>query len=135
MEWSLNKYEAFIYSIQRQFPQLTGSNLIVKRHGKYWAEVEGTLFFEDNYALVVREVVDFSKNNFIKRYGYLVKKGAEILYWYDSQEHPNEPSLQLTHPHHKHIPPNIKHNRIPATDLSFQQPNLPFIINEIIEKI
>ncbi len=34
-------------------------------------------------------------------------------------------------PHHKHIPPDIKHHRIPAPGLSFQQPNLPFLIEEI----
>jgi hypothetical protein len=33
--------------------------------------------------------------------------------------------------HHKHIPPNIKRNRIPAPDLSFESPNLPFLIGEI----
>jgi hypothetical protein len=36
-----------------------------------------------------------------------------------------------THPHHKHIPPNIKHHRIPAPDVSFTRPNLPFLIEEI----
>ncbi len=36
-----------------------------------------------------------------------------------------------THPHHKHIPPDIKHNRVPAPGLSFTQPNLPFLIEEI----
>ncbi|MEN8215749.1 MAG: hypothetical protein ABFS56_05115 [Pseudomonadota bacterium] len=33
--------------------------------------------------------------------------------------------LASTHPHHKHIPPDIKHNRIPAPILSFTHPNLP----------
>lgn len=28
----------------------------------------------------------------------------EKLYWYDSQPHPNDPILQNTHPHHKHVP-------------------------------
>ncbi len=36
-----------------------------------------------------------------------------------------------THPHHKHIPPDIKHNRIPAPNLSFDAPNLPFLIQEV----
>ncbi len=31
----------------------------------------------------------------------------------------------------KHIPPDIKHHRIPAPELSFTQPNLPFLIREI----
>ena len=55
----------------------------------------------------------------------------EKLFWYDCQPHPAEPALQATHPHHKHIPPDIKHHRIPAPGLSFTQPNLPFIIAEI----
>jgi hypothetical protein len=36
-----------------------------------------------------------------------------------------------THPHHKHIPPNVRHHRIPAPELSFTEPNLPFLIQEI----
>lgn len=44
---------------------------------------------------------------------------------------PHIPELASTHPHHKHIQPNIKHNRVPAPGLSFDQPNLPFLIQEI----
>ena len=55
----------------------------------------------------------------------------EKLYWYDSFPHPNDPSLAATDPHHKHIPPDIKHYRIPAPELSFTRPNLPFLITEI----
>lgn len=39
--------------------------------------------------------------------------------------------LVSTLPHHKHIPPNIKHHRIPAPQLSFTRPNLPFLIADI----
>ncbi|MDM8517704.1 hypothetical protein QUF76_16020 [Desulfobacterales bacterium HSG16] len=49
--------------------------------------------------------------------------------------HPNDPFLQSSHPHHKHIPPNIKSNRIPAPLLSFTQPNLPVFIQEIEELV
>jgi hypothetical protein len=45
--------------------------------------------------------------------------------------HPTDPTLASTHPHHKHIPPDIKHHRIPAPDLSFTVPNLPLLIHEI----
>jgi hypothetical protein len=38
-----------------------------------------------------------------------------------------------THPHHKHVPPNIKRNRIPAHGISFTAPNLPQIIQELEE--
>jgi len=37
----------------------------------------------------------------------------------------------MTHPHHKHIPPAIKHHRIPAPELSFKKPNIPYLIEEI----
>ncbi len=36
-------------------------------------------------------------------------------------------------PHHKHTPPDIKHHRIPAPNMSFTQPNLPALIQEIDE--
>ncbi len=64
-------------------------------------------------------------------YGYKVWQGGEKLYWYDSQPHPNNPTLQSTHPYHKHIPPDIKCNRTPAPEMSFTQPNLPVLIREI----
>ena len=67
------------------------------------------------------------------RYGYEVWRNDEKLYWYDPQPHPNNPELASTHPHHKHIPPDIKNNRLPAPGLSFAKPNLPFLIQEIEE--
>lgn len=135
MEWSLTKYEAYIYSIADRFSLIQESSLIVKRHGKDWGELSGKVSFENDYTLEVREIVDFSSANFIRRYGYAVRKGDEILYWYDSQEHPHDPNLQITHPHHKHIQPNIKHNRIPAPQLGFNRPNLSPLIQEIEDMI
>jgi hypothetical protein len=67
----------------------------------------------------------------IQRYGYEVWRGGEKLYWYDPQPHPNEPALASTHPHHKHVPPDIKRHRIPAPGLRFDDPNLPQLIDEI----
>ena len=55
----------------------------------------------------------------------------ENFVWYDSQSHPDDSSLASTDPHHKHIPPDIKHHRVPAPGLSFHQPNLSFLIEEI----
>jgi hypothetical protein len=43
--------------------------------------------------------------------------------------------VKSTHPHHKHVPPNIKHNRIPAPEMSFTRPNLPALIREIEEML
>jgi hypothetical protein len=39
--------------------------------------------------------------------------------------------LAAADPHHKHVPPDIKHHRIPAPHLSFMRPNLPVLIEEI----
>jgi hypothetical protein len=47
--------------------------------------------------------------------------------------HPKDPSLAVTDPHHKHIPPDVKRHRIPAPELSFTKPNLPFLIQEIAQ--
>jgi hypothetical protein len=48
---------------------------------------------------------------------------------------PDVPELASTHPHHKHIPPDIKHHCIPAPTMSFACPNLPALIQEIQELI
>lgn len=64
-------------------------------------------------------------------YGYEVYRADELIYRYDGVPHPNDPSLQETFPHHKHIPPNIGRNRIPAPGLSFTKPNRPFMLDEI----
>jgi hypothetical protein len=93
--------------------------------------VAGELFFEHNIRVVVRERLIYSRlPAVIDWYGYEVGHGDEKLRWYDSQPHPNDASLQSTHPHHKHVPPAIKHNRVPAVNMSFAQPNLPAIISE-----
>jgi hypothetical protein len=67
-------------------------------------------------------------------YGYEVWVEGEKAYWYDPQPHPDDPSLRSTYPHHKHLSPDIKHNRQPAPGPSFEQPNLPFLIQEIEER-
>jgi len=45
----------------------------------------------------------------------------------------NDISLAVTYPHHKHTVPDIKHHRLPASEMSFTQPNLPALIREIEE--
>ena len=50
---------------------------------------------------------------------------------YDCQPHPEDPTLASTHPHHKHIPPDLKRHRVPVPEMSFTRPNLPKLIAEI----
>ena len=129
---TLADYELFIYALQDDFPTIQFSTLIVIRQASNVATVKGELRFCAGFRLHVREVVRFDRTPpQLSRYGYEVWRGAEKLYWYDSQAHPNDPTLASTHPHHKHIPPDIKHHRIPAPELSFTKPNLPFLIREV----
>jgi len=106
--------------------------LVVARRGARFTTVVGEIIFDGGYRLVVKERLNFHSGPIVlQRYGYEVWCGADKLYWYDSQPHPDDTHLASTHPHHKHVPPDIKHNRIPAPELSFDGPNLPFLIEEI----
>jgi hypothetical protein len=125
-------YELFLYTLTEQFVSVRQSTVVFIRRGATLALVTGELLFDQDLRLVVRERIVYNRlPAIIDSYGYEVWQGREKLFWYDSQPHPNAPSLQSTHPHHKHIPPNIKHNRIPAPGISFSQPNLPLLIHEI----
>ncbi len=125
-------YELFLYTLQGQFPSIRRSTIVLIRRGATLAPVVGELFFEHGLRLVARErLVYYQLPLRVDEYGYEAWRGEEKLYWYDSQPHPNEPGLQSTHPHHKHIPPEIKHHRIPAPEMSFTQPNFPALIREI----
>ena len=129
---SLRSYEDFIYNLSSIYPAVVTSTLVIVRRSAKQAMIVGEVIFTDAYRLAVSEIVDFAEGPLvIGRYGYEVWHGKEKLYWYDSQPHPDNPNLASTHPHHKHVPPDIKHNRIPAPGISFTQPNLPFLIREI----
>lgn len=131
---SISDYEHFIYSLPNEYPQIKFSTLVLKRYGPHIGEVSGTVFFDRRIRLTVRELIDFRKE-YIKTYSYDVSRDHNKQYWYDDQPHPNDLSLQSTQPHHKHIHPDIKHHRIPAPGLSFVQPNLPFLLQEIIDHL
>ena len=125
-------YELFLYTITEAFSSVHSSTLAFIRRGATLARVVGELYFAHNIRLVVRERVLYHRLPLVVDwYGYEVWQGDVKLYWYDSQPHPNNPDLASTHPHHKHVPPNIKHNRIPAPNMSFSHPNLPALIQEI----
>jgi hypothetical protein len=113
-------YELFLYTLTEQFPVVRRSTVTFVRRGASLARVAGEQIFDWGIRLVVRERILYHRlPATIDWYGYEIWRGEEKLYWYDSQPHPDEPALQSTYPHHKHIPPNIKQNRIPAPDMSF----------------
>ena len=125
-------YELFLYTLTDQFVSVNRSTVTLVRLGATLGRVTGDLYFECDVRLIVRERVVYNRLPVvIDSYGYEVWRGNEKLYWYDSQPHQNDPILQSTDPHHKHIPPDIKHHRIPAPEMSFTEANLPELIHEI----
>ena len=116
---SLPEYETFLYSLPEQIAAILTSSLVLIRRGTHRAIVSGEVTFADSYRLVVYEIVNARHDLLcLTDYGYAVWRREEQLYWYDSQPHPNNPTLASTHPHHKHVPPDIKHNHIVAPGLS-----------------
>lgn len=128
---SLDRYSRFVAEL---FDRLTvkRSTVAVWSDGQYTGIAEGEVHFSNGLRLRMREELDFDAG-LITSYGYEVYRGEERLYWYDDYPHPNDPTLAATMPHHKHVPPDIKHNRVPAPAMSFVQPNLPALIREIEE--
>ena len=149
-------YEDLIYTLPGRFPSVRLSTLILAPPGLDIARLTGLVTFNDDCVLCVYELVNFAEG-VIEAYRYEVSRchrplaesglpeAAEYcranypdknkLYWYDSWPHPNDPTLAPTHPHHKHVPPGIKHHRVPAPELSFSHPNLPFLIQEIERQV
>jgi hypothetical protein len=149
---SREEYERLIYTLPAQYPLIRFSTLVLVPPGMSIVTASGLIGFVEDIVLCVYEILDFAQQAILTysyetsrshrplsatplpdaaqycRFGYPRK---DVLYWYDSQPHPKDPTLASTHPHHKHIPPNIKHHRVPAPKLSFTQPNLPFLIEEI----
>lgn len=130
MPLTLEEYETFIYSLPVRYPAIQHALLNFLRLGLLTATVRAEIFFPQEIVLRVRQTLDFAEG-FIQSYSYEVYRGEEKLYWYDSWPHPQIPELATTDPHHKHVPPDLKHHRIPAPALSFDSPNLPFLIQEI----
>jgi hypothetical protein len=128
---SLSEYSRYIAESFSQ-PNVKTSTVAVWSDSPYTGIAEGEVVFVNGLRLRMREEVDFDAGIIIS-YGYEVYRGEERLYWYDDFPHPNDPTLASTFPHHKHIPPDIKHHRVPAPEISYDRPNLPAIISEIEE--
>jgi hypothetical protein len=126
---SLAEYSRFVAQILDR-ADVEHSTVAVWSDSPYTGIAEGEVLFSRGLRLRLREEIDFDAQ-VITSYGYEVYRGDERLYWYDDFPHPNDPALASTFPHHKHIPPDIKRNRVPAPGLSFTQPNLAILLREI----
>lgn len=130
MNLEKESYESYIYQLPNLYDSIKFSTLTSFQVDKWTMIIKGEILFDKNIILRVREVIDFDER-LIQSYSYEVFQREEKLYWYDSFPHPHIAELSITHPHHKHVPPDIKHHRIPAHELSFNKPNIPFLIKEI----
>lgn len=129
---SLHDYETFVYTLKQRYLAIRRSTLVIVPQGRGTAVLKGELTFLDGYRITLWEQLTTDTSAVvIDSYGYELWHNTDKIAWYDPQPHPDNPLLASTHPHHKHVPPDIKHNRIPAPGLSFTQPNLPLLIQEI----
>jgi hypothetical protein len=127
-------YGQLVYSLPDTYPTIQRSTLVLATIGPTLAKLEGQVTFKGDVILDVWELVDFDARR-ILHYSYEVYRTGEKILWYDPFEHPHMPELASTYPHHKHVLPDIKHNRVPAPGISFDQPNLPCLIEEIKREI
>ena len=150
------QYEQLVYTLPTRYPSICMSTLVLAPPGLDTARLTGLVALGDDCVLCVYELLDFQQG-VIEAYRYEVSRchppftksplpeateycrasypGKDKLYWYDSWPHPHDPTLASTHPHHKHIPPDIKHHRVPAPGISFTHPNLFFLIEEIERQV
>jgi hypothetical protein len=124
------EYAKFIFYLLADRPKIESHTIAVYTKSQTIGITRGRIFFRSGYVLRVFEQVDFVVHRIVKYFYELTFEG-EPLWWYDSMPHPDVEELQSTHPHHKHIPPDIKHHRVTTTDVSFIRPNLPVLIEEI----
>ncbi len=123
-------YSAFVYAVAERHPFVTHSALTLAPIGATLAKLEGRVECRGGVHLELWELVDFAARR-IRTYSYEVYRGDEKVSWYDAWEHPEIPALADTFPHHKHVPPNLRDNRVPAPGISFESPNLDVVLDDV----
>lgn len=127
-------YGELIYSLPEAHPAIQRSTLVLATIGPALAKLEGEVTFEGDVVLDVWELIDLDARRILK-YSYEVYRAGEKILWYDPFEHPHVPELASTYRHHKHMVPGMKHNRVPAPGIGFEQPNRPGLVEEIEREI
>lgn len=128
---SREDYERLIYTLPQTYSEISSSSLHLYTTSRTTGMVKGIVRFRSGLELRVHEILDFAAGC-ISDYGYTVFHRQRRVRWYDPQPHPESPDLTETFPHHRHEPPDIKHNRKPAPGISFDSPNLPTLIEDCI---
>lgn len=127
---SYAEYVQLIYSLLTDRDSVARHSLAVYMVSQTIGLTRGQIIFRSGHVLHVFEQVDFAAQRILKYFYELTYQG-ETLWWYDPMPHPGVESLQSTHPHHRHVPPDVKHHRVPAPKLSFSEPNLPHLVEEV----
>jgi hypothetical protein len=120
-------YSTFVYALVERHSFVTSSTLTLAPVGATLAKLEGRVECQGGIHLDMWELVDFAAHR-IRSYSYEVYRGEQKICWYDAWEHPEIPALAATFPHHKHVLPDLRNNRIPAPGISFASPNLDVIL-------
>jgi hypothetical protein len=123
-------YSAFVYTLRERHPFVTGSTLALATIGASLAKLEGHIECRGGIRLEIWELIDFTAKR-IRSYSYEVYRDGAKACWYDAWEHPEIPALSSTLPHHRHVLPNLRDNRVPAPGVSYASPNLDVILNDV----
>jgi hypothetical protein len=118
----IGSYSVLVYALRERHPFVTGSTLSLAPIGATLAKLEGRVECPVGIQVEIWELIDFAAHR-IRSYSYEVYRGGEKVCWYDPWEHPEIPALASTFPHHKHVPPNLRDNRVPAPGISFESSN------------
>lgn len=125
-------YEHFLYALEQTYAEISSSSVHFYTISRKAGQVRGSIWFHSGLELRVFELIDLVDGEVLD-YSYTVFYQGDRVRWYDPQPHPEDPDLTATFPHHRHEPPDIKHNRRPAPGISFQTSNLATLIRDCIE--
>ena len=131
-DFSRADYETLLYTLTERYAGVSASTVRLYTNSATTALVRGSIHFHSGLELRLFEYLDLTDGE-IFDYSYTVLRGDEKIRWYDPQPHPEDPELASTFPHHRHEPPDIKHNRKPAPGITFSAPNLPTLIADCDE--
>ena len=126
---SIEAYSRFVYDLIDHAVAIESHTVAVYPRGATLGVLEGEIRLTGGVVLRLFERLDFARRC-ILTYSYEVWQDQQQMWWCDPMPPPNAPDLQQNHPHHKHIPPDIKHHRVVAPEISFTRPNLPFVLAE-----
>lgn len=125
-------YEHFLYTIEQTHAEISSSSVHFYTISRKAGQVRGGIRFRNGLELRVFELIDLADGEILD-YSYIVFYQGERVRWYDPQPHPENPALAGNFPHHRHEPPDIKHNRRPAPGISFATTNLNTLLQDCIE--